>query len=175
MKFLGSIMKNKLIRALSSSAFVLTTLTQCMSQPDFDKKIRSLIDESVPLIYQKELKQRMEKEEVILLDSRSPEEYEVSHLPGAKYVGYDEFSSESVERLDRDKPVVVYCSVGYRSEKIGEKLQEMGFEEVYNLYGGIFDWKNNKNAVVNNRVETDSVHTYNRNWSKWLLEGVKVY
>lgn len=117
----------------------------------------------------------MEQEEVILLDSRSPEEYEVSHLPGAKYVGYDNFSSDAVEDLDRDITVVVYCSVGYRSEKIGEKLQEMGFKEVYNLYGGIFDWKNNKNPVLNNGIETDSVHTYNRSWSKWLLEGVKVY
>lgn len=154
---------------------MLTTLTQCMSQPDFDKKVRSLIDESVPLIYQKELRQKMETEEVVLLDSRSPEEYAVSHLPDARFVGYDGFSPASVDGLDRHKPVVVYCSVGYRSEKIGEKLQEMGFKEVYNLYGGIFDWKNNKNKVVNNGVETDSVHTYNRSWSKWLKEGVKVY
>ena len=81
-----------------------------------------------------------------------------------------------VEDLDKDKPVILYCSVGYRSEKIGERLQEMGFTEVYNLYGGIFDWKNKDNPVVNTHQNpTDSVHTYNKNWSKWLTKGVKVY
>ena len=72
--------------------------------------------------------------------------------------------------------MVVYCSVGYRSERIGEKMQKMGFENVSNLYGGIFDWKNQGNTVINlNQEPTDSVHTYNRNWSQWLYNGIKVY
>jgi 3-mercaptopyruvate sulfurtransferase SseA len=70
----------------------------------------------------------------------------------------------------------VYCSVGYRSERVGEKLQKLGYQNVYNIYGGIFEWKNEGMQVVNRQNQpTDSVHTYNKNWSKWLLKGVKVY
>ena len=147
-----------------------------MSQKDFDKKINSLLSHTVPLIHQDELCTKLEKEDVVLLDTRSLKEFEVSHLRGARFVDYDNFSTRMVEDLDKDKPVVLYCSVGYRSEKIGERLQEMGFKNVYNLYGGIFDWKNKDNPVINTRKNrTDSVHTYNKNWSKWLTKGVKVY
>ena len=66
--------------------------------------------------------------------------------------------------------------MGYRSERIGEKLQKMGFTNVKNLYGGIFDWKNQDFEVVGmDNLATDSVHTYNKSWSKWLYKGIKVY
>jgi 3-mercaptopyruvate sulfurtransferase SseA len=66
--------------------------------------------------------------------------------------------------------------VGYRSGKIGEKLKKMGFTNVYNLYGGIFEWKNRGYEVHNNQNSvTDSVHAYNRAWSVFLRKGVKVY
>ena len=38
--------------------------------------------------------------------------------------------------------IIVYCSIGVRSEDIGEKLKELGYTKILNLYGGIFDWKN---------------------------------
>jgi rhodanese-related sulfurtransferase len=59
------------------------------------------------------------------------------------------FSEEVVADLPREAPVIVYCSVGYRSEKIGEKLQKLGFQNVHNLYGGIFQWKNDGFEVLN--------------------------
>ncbi|MEM7108359.1 MAG: rhodanese-like domain-containing protein [Bacteroidota bacterium] len=146
-----------------------------MSQKDFDKKINSLLSHTVPLVNENDLKSSFASEP-ILLDTRSLKEFEVSHLKGARFIDYEHFNPEMVSDIDKNKSVVLYCSVGYRSEKIGEKLQELGFKNVYNLYGGIFDWKNKDNAVVNqNNIETDSVHTYNKNWSKWLKRGVKVY
>ena len=45
--------------------------------------------------------------------------------------------------------IVLYCSIGYRSEKIGEKLVEMGYGHVFNLYGGIFEWVNRDLPVYN--------------------------
>lgn len=148
-----------------------------MSQQDFDAKLSSLLEGSVPFIYTDELSEKLNNgEKLTILDTRQPQEYRVSHLNGAIFVDYDHFSDEMVEDIDKEVPVVVYCSVGYRSEKIGEKLQKLGFKNVYNLYGGIFDWKNKGNMVVNQQgVATDSVHTYNENWSKWLKKGVKVY
>jgi hypothetical protein len=70
----------------------------------------------------------------------------------------------------------VYCSVGYRSERIGEKLLKLGYTDVVNLYGGIFEWKNQGLDVYNSsNYPTDSVHTYNKSWGKWLVKGIKVY
>ena len=84
--------------------------------------------------------------------------------------------ADQQSKIDKDQEVIVYCSVGYRSERLGERLQKMGFENVKNLYGGIFDWKNQGNNIVNeNNLETDSVHTYNKAWSQWLYKGIKVY
>ena len=69
----------------------------------------------------------------ILLDARERKEFEISHLEGAVYTGYNKVEEEVLAKLPKNKPVVVYCSVGYRSERIGEKLKAMGFERVYNL------------------------------------------
>ena len=52
----------------------------------------------------------------------------------------------------------------------------MGYKNVYNLYGGIFEWKNNNWKVFDNKgFETDNVHTFNKNWSKYLKKGTKIY
>ena len=70
----------------------------------------------------------------------------------------------------------MYCSVGYRSEKISEKLIAAGFTDVSNLYGGIFEWVNIGRPVYKaSNQKTNRVHTYNKEWSKWLRTGIKVY
>lgn len=109
-----------------------------------------------------------------LLDTREYEEYAVSHLPGALHVGFDTFSRKVVEELDPSKPVLVYCTVGARSQKIGKLLAEEGYE-VYNLYGGIFHWVNEGNQVFDSLGTTPRVHTYSRMWAVWLTTGEKVY
>lgn len=151
---------------------LISAFTSC-GQKTFDEKMESLYKMTVPLIKADELKG---KGNVIILDTRQPEEYEVSHLPSARLVDYDNFKIEDVQNIDKNQEVIVYCSVGYRSERIGEKLQKAGFTNVKNLYGGIFGWKNEGLGVVDkNEQPTDSVHTYNKTWSKWLYKGIKVY
>lgn len=156
----------------------LQSLMAC-GQQTYDQKLQSLYgNSSIPVIKPKEVKDKLAEKEVVLLDTRSAKEYSVSHLPGAKFVGYDNFDISLVKEVPKDREIVVYCAVGYRSDKIGEKLREAGFENVKNLYGGIFQWKNENFDVVNQQGEvTDSVHTYNKRWSKWLEEGkgIKVY
>lgn len=138
--------------------------------------MESLYRYTVPLVPADSLYQEMQSNQVVLLDIRSEAEFAVSHLTNAQLVPYEGFSARMVEDLSRQTPIVVYCSVGYRSERIGEQLQKMGFTSVRNLYGGIFDWKNKGYPVVNaQNVPTDSVHTYNKNWSQWLNKGTKVY
>lgn len=118
----------------------------------------------------------MGQESLYILDTRQEKEFAISHLQGAEFVDYDAFEIESVEHIPQGATVVVYCSVGYRSERIGEKLQEAGYNTVYNLYGGIFQWKNEGEDVVDmeNNI-TENVHTYNRRWGRWLKVGKKVF
>jgi rhodanese-related sulfurtransferase len=150
-------------------------MASCQTK-DYKEKLESLYNHSVPVIKTQELTQEMASKELVILDIRSEEEYEVSSIKGARLIDYDDFSTKEVEGIDKNANVIVYCSVGYRSEKVGEKLLEMGYKNVKNLYGGIFQWKNDGFEVINSHgLPTDSVHTYNKAWSKWLLKGVRVY
>lgn len=133
---------------------------------------------SVPYISAQELKMLQKDRAVVILDAREPEEFEVSHIENAFFVGYSQFSAEGVSELLKKKnsPIVVYCSLGIRSETISEKLKKHGFKDVRNLYGGIFEWKNNGFPVLDvYGNETEKVHAYSRQWSKWLKNGEKVY
>ncbi|MCL6259360.1 rhodanese-like domain-containing protein [Aquiflexum sp. TKW24L] len=111
----------------------------------------------------------------ILLDTREKVEFEVSHLKGARWVGYDTFSMESVQDIPKDKAIVVYCSVGARSQDVGKKLKAAGYKEVYNLYGGIFHWVNQEYPIYHGQSLTNKIHTYNRSWSIWVNKGEKVF
>lgn len=152
---------------------VLTTLV--FGQKKLNKALEQLNTESVPYIHVEEVKSL---ENMVLLDTRQKEEFTVSHLKNAIWVGYELFEQEKVSSLIEDKntPIVVYCSIGVRSEDVGEKLQKAGYTNVKNLYGGIFEWKNQGNSVYkNNTIETDSVHTFDKQWGKLLEKGIKVY
>ena len=114
----------------------------------------------------------------LLLDTRDKREFAVSHLAKAIWVGNRKFDTDQITSVipSKNTPIVVYCSIGVRSEKVGEKLIEKGYIEVYNLYGGIFQWKN-KDYPVYDPIgkETDRVHAYNRHWGKMLDNATKVY
>ena len=111
----------------------------------------------------------------IFLDAREYKEYQVSHLKNAIHVGYDHFDLQKVQNLDKQSHIIVYCSIGYRSEKITEKLKNDGFANVSNLYGGIFEWVNQGHPVFDGKGKTSKVHAYSRTWGIWLKKGVKVY
>ncbi|MCB9236034.1 MAG: rhodanese-like domain-containing protein [Bacteroidia bacterium] len=169
-------------RKFSILIALLTLLTFLQSQaqvanPRFEQKIQSLLSLSVPVCSPAQLKTELDSgKKILILDSRSEKEYKVSHLAEAKFVDFDNFDKKSVANIPRETEVVVYCSVGYRSEKTAEKLQKMGFINVRNLYGGIFEWVNDGNTVVDNAGKpTQKVHTFNKEWSEWLQKGTKVY
>lgn len=164
-------------KIFSLLALVLVLIPALQAQTAYDNKLKSLYKNTVPQIDPAEVKRKKEEgKQIIILDTRSPEEYAVSHLPDAKFVDYKRFKTENVEHIDKNAEVVVYCTVGYRSERIGEKLLDMGFTNVKNLYGGIFQWANEEGPLLNkNNQPTDSVHTYSRSWSSWLQRGIKVY
>ena len=149
-----------------------------MGQKSMDALLKKHNLETVEYITVNELKELQSNEKVILLDSREEQEYKVSHIVSAQCVGYDFFSSEEIseEIIEKDTPIVVYCSVGIRSEDIGEQLKAKGFTNVKNLYGGIFEWKNQGNSVLDStQTKTENIHTFSKSWSKWLKKGNKIY
>ena len=58
------------------------------------------------------------KDNVTFFDAREPREYDVSHIENALLVGYNHFDINTVKNIPKDKKIIVYCSMGYRSEKI---------------------------------------------------------
>ena len=85
-----------------------------------------------------------EKENAIYLDARSKREFDVSHIKDAKFIGYDTLNFKALESLQKDEDIIIYCSVGFRSEIVCQKLSELGFTNVSNLYGGLFEWGKSK-------------------------------
>ena len=156
--------------------FVLLLSTATVfSQKDLDKTLERFNRQTVPYISVDELKVN---DSVVLLDTRTWQEYSVSHLKGAHWVGHRAFDLDSVTSLvpDRKTPIVVYCSIGVRSEDIGEKLKKAGFAQVKNLYGGIFEWINRDNPVFDLKGrKTERVHAFSKYWGKLLEKGEKVY
>ena len=103
----------------------------------------------------------------VLLDAREADEYAVSHLRGARRVDPDR------ERFDdlgiaRDALVVVYCSVGWRSGTIADRMRSAGFTRVYNLEGGIFAWANAGKPLYRGSRRVRSVHPYDAVWGRLL-------
>ncbi|MFZ5630327.1 MAG: rhodanese-like domain-containing protein [Spirochaetota bacterium] len=132
----------------------------------FDAMLSSLLRHSV-----RELRARDSQplEKYVLLDAREREEFDVSHLSRARWIGYKDFALQRLNGISKRTPIVVYCSVGYRSEKIAERLQAAGYLHVYNLVGGIFEWANHEKPLVdNNGKPTRAVHPYDEVWGRWL-------
>ena len=145
------------------------------SQKSLKKLLKKYNTESVKYAY---IDKTKVNSNVVLLDARELKEFKVSHIKNAIHVGYDNFNlKETTSKLaDKNATIIVYCSVGIRSEDIAEKLQKAGYKNVFNLFGGIFEWKNKQNVVVDtNNNPTEKVHTFSKEWSKWLKKGIKVY
>ncbi|MEL0456941.1 rhodanese-like domain-containing protein [Flavobacteriaceae bacterium SZ-1-7] len=80
-------------------------------------------------------------EGIQLVDVRTQEEYQTSHLKNAtNFDFYSKSFADSLKTLDRNKPVYVYCRSGGRSGKSVEQLKKLGFKEIYDLEGGILNW-----------------------------------
>ncbi len=106
--------------------------------------------------------------DLVLLDTRTKEEYDVSHIRGAIHVSPDATEFPMLDSLSRDTEIVTYCSVGYRSSEIAKRLGEAGFSDVSNLEGSIFKWANEGRPVQINGHDTDAVHPFNAVWGRLL-------
>jgi len=148
-------------------------LAGCAGTGDDWDRVKSDIRREFPAVRQMttdELAERLSgpaEEWPVLIDARSVGEYQVSHLR-------DAIPASAPGELNRalggrtDAPVVVYCSVGYRSSALAVRLIENGFTDVYNLEGSIFQWANEGRPVYRDGEIVRAVHPFNENWGRLL-------
>ena len=98
------------------------------------------------LLEYKSYKSHIENNSVQLFDVRTPEEYNLGHINGAVNIDFknEEIFYRSFEKLDKSKPVYLYCRSGNRSKKSADILIELGFSKVYDLKGGFIEWNLNE-------------------------------
>ncbi len=101
----------------------------------------------------------------LLLDARTPEEFSVSHLRGARNA---EQIEATLKTYPKDKPIVAYCAVGYRSSALSEKLMQQGFTKVINLEGSIFQWANEGHPIYQGEQVVTQVHPFDAKWGQML-------
>ena len=84
-----------------------------------------------------------------LVDVRTPREYSGGHIEGAQLINfYDADFGQKIAKLDKNKPVMVYCAAGARSAGAAEQLQKMGFIKVFDLEGGMNAWRAGRKKTV---------------------------
>ena len=146
-----------------------------LGQEPIDLILKEHNSRTVPYISVAQLHKN--KDTYLIVDTRKKEEFNVSHIPNAIWSGEKLNDSAFAKAYpDNSQLIVVYCSIGVRSEKFGESLQNIGYKNVYNLYGSIFSWKDKGYTVLNKKGNpSDSIHVYSREWSKYVKTGIKVY
>jgi rhodanese-related sulfurtransferase len=109
----------------------------------------------------------------VLIDARTPEEFAVSHLRNAQFVDAAHFTLDDVDDIDRDRQVVVYCSIGYRSAAVVRRMRQLGFTDVRNLYGGLFLWYNQERPVFRGERPVEQIHPYDWLWGQFITRAGK--
>lgn len=120
---------------------------------------------AVPQLGTGALAARLEGERPLLLDVRTLAEYEVSHLAGARRV---EPGAMPELGVPKDTPIVTYCSVGYRSSALAQRLRAAGYTRVENLEGSIFQWANEGRPLVRDGQPAKLVHPFDAVWGRLL-------
>ena len=111
----------------------------------------------------------------LLLDIRTEDEFAVSRLPDARRLDPDTDRFAMLQDLPPDTPLVTYCSVGYRSAAMAERLAEAGFTNVVNLEGSIFAWANEGRPVYRDGHAVQQVHPYDAVWGRLLNKELHAY
>src|SRR4051794_29705329 len=109
----------------------------------------------------------------VLLDVRTSDEWNVSHLPAARHVEPDASAESATTGLAKDTAIVTYCAVGYRSGEMAERLRVAGFTNVHNLEGSIFQWANEHRPLVQRDQRVTQVHPYSNFWGRLLKDDVR--
>lgn len=133
-------------------------------------RIVDLTFDDVPRIGTAEVAARLDgPRPPLLLDVRAADEFAASHLPGARHLPPDADPAAALADVPRDRPIVLYCSVGWRSAAMARRLIAAGFERPANMQGSLFRWAAEDRPLVDGAgAPTGRVHPYGPPWS-WLV------
>ncbi|MEB3231118.1 MAG: rhodanese-like domain-containing protein [Leptolyngbyaceae bacterium] len=104
---------------------------------------------------------------VLLVDVRAPEEFAVSHLHHAVNLE-DANAILDLAQQRQVEQIILYCSVGYRSAKMAQTLEQQGWDAVVNLEGSLFEWANSGRPVFRGDEEVEVVHPFDQFWGQLL-------
>lgn len=151
-----------------------TLLVACLQQeanwPEVERMIRERFP-GVPQVSSAELNEWLQtpgKAPPLLMDARTSEEWAVSHLPGALLATSEDQALAWLQGAEKERLVIAYCSVGYRSAVLAQQLIARGFTNVHNLEGSIFAWANGGRPVYQGEREVRQIHPYNKVWGQLL-------
>lgn len=136
----------------------------------FAQLLHTLVPHTIPLI---SINDAAQSKDAFFLDAREEAEYKVSHIKGAIHAGYKQFSITKLAAVSKQQKIIVYCSVGWRSAHIGQQLLSQGFTNVYNLYGGLFEWANCNQPLYCHGALTNAIHVYSKPWGVWVHKRLK--
>ena len=132
----------------------------------------------LPHISVADASEKIDSGNVVLFDVRTPEEYSVSRLPGARRIEPGMSGKDFLARYGDEtagKAVLFYCAVGARSStmatKVADQLKAQGATGVYDLAGGIFAWHSERGRLENDGGTTDYVHPYDEKWGRLLVRS----
>ena len=105
--------------------------------------IKAQQNDAIKILDVQTFKDSISGKKVQLIDVRTPSEYNSGHIKDAKNIDFfsGKFNIE-FNKLDKEKPVYIYCRSGSRSKQTANKLSAMGFKEIYDLRGGFMAWSN---------------------------------
>ncbi len=159
---------------------VLVALMSCRKAPSDWEKTKSWVRSEFPEVRHisaEDLRSRLDSgpNSPIVLDVRTAEEYEVSHLKGAIRIDPDGDLPDFLDTVDHEASVVAYCSVGYRSSRLVERLRKEGFTDAKNLEGSIFEWANKGYPLERDGAPVQEVHPYDAEWGRLLEPSLHAY
>ena len=104
----------------------------------------------IPQVDAREAARLIDEQNAIVVDVRTEMEYAAGRIPQAMHVSLRQLP-DRIDRLEKykNRPIVVSCRTGSRSQSACAYLAEQGFEEVYNLKGGLRAWARAKQRIVN--------------------------
>ena len=120
--------------------FSIVIIQACQDSTSENKKASGIFESISKVDFEKKMK---EKTDHILIDVRTPSEYEAGTIGNAKNINWDDANfAREISKLDKAKPILIFCQKGGRSGQALNKLKGLGFQEVYDLKVGYGGWRN---------------------------------
>lgn len=134
-------MKRYIVAATMVLSLVSCGEAQTKKDSNSSSSVEQISETNYKVVSQTEFKTLIKAGKGQLLDVRTPGEFNAGHIKTADNIDFtgSDFR-EKVAKLDREKPILIYCHSGNRSGKASLILKELGFKEVYDLQGGYSNW-----------------------------------